>query len=152
MTTMQWIAFSIGLLLLATRLPALIWPGPYRRTVLDILQGSGRTLIRALGGFLLLLVVTVVVLLLRTLTLLQALALRGAVRHGVRRGALRRPTRVLRAGAPNRRRPRARRLHGDDRRRTRHHGGRQPRRPRGRRLQHRLQHRAAARAEAESLP
>ena len=36
MTTMQWIALSIGILLLATRLPALIWPGPYRRKVLDV--------------------------------------------------------------------------------------------------------------------
>ena len=75
MTTMQWIAFTIGLLLLATRLPALIWPGPYRRTVLDILQRSGRTLIRALGAFLLLLVLTIAALLLRTLTLLQGVLL-----------------------------------------------------------------------------
>ena len=75
MTTIQWIALSIGVLLLATRLPALIWPGPYRRTVLDLLQGSGPTLIRALGAFLWVLVVTVVVLLMRTLTLLQSVLL-----------------------------------------------------------------------------
>ena len=75
MTTMQWIALSIGVLLLATRVPALIWPGPYRRIVLDLLQGSGRTLIRALGAFLLVLVVTVAVLLMRTLTLLQGVLL-----------------------------------------------------------------------------
>lgn len=75
MTTIQWIALSIGVLLLATRLPALIWPGPYRRTVLDVLSGSGPTLIRALGGFLWVLVVTVVVLLMRTLTLLQSVLL-----------------------------------------------------------------------------
>mgnify|MGYP000030864129 CR=1 FL=1 len=75
MTTMQWIALSIGVLVLATRLPALIWPGPYRRTVLDILQGSGPNAIRALGGFLWVLVVTVVVLVMRTLTLLQGVLL-----------------------------------------------------------------------------
>jgi hypothetical protein len=75
MTTMQWIAFAIGVLLLATRLPALIWPGPYRRTVLDLLQASGPTLIRALGAFLLVLVVTLAVLLMRTLSLLQGVLL-----------------------------------------------------------------------------
>lgn len=75
MTTIQWIALSIGVLLLVTRLPALIWPGPYRRTLLDILQGSGPGLIRALGAFLWVLVITVVVLLMRTLTLLQSVLL-----------------------------------------------------------------------------
>lgn len=75
MTTMQWIALSLGILLLATRLPALIWPGPYRRKVLDVLQRSGPTLIRGLGVFLWLLVVTVVVLVMRTLTLLQGVLL-----------------------------------------------------------------------------
>jgi len=75
MTTIQWIALSIGVLLLATRLPALIWPGPYRRTVLDVLSGSGPTLIRALGGFLWVLVITVVALVMRTLTLLQSVLL-----------------------------------------------------------------------------
>jgi hypothetical protein len=75
MTTMQWIALAIGLLLLVTRAPAVLWPGPYRRTALDLLQGSGRTVIRLLGVFLWVLVVTVVVLLLRTLTLLQGVLL-----------------------------------------------------------------------------
>jgi hypothetical protein len=75
MTTTQWIAFSIGVLLLVTRLPALIWPGPYRRKALDILQGSGSGLIRALGAFFWVLVVTVIVLVMRTLTLLQSVLL-----------------------------------------------------------------------------
>ena len=75
MTTMQWIALSIGVLLLATRLPALVWPERYRRTVLDILHATGPGMIRVLGGFLWLLVVTVVALVMRTLTLLQGVLL-----------------------------------------------------------------------------
>jgi uncharacterized protein YjeT (DUF2065 family) len=75
MTTMQWIALSIGVLVLATRLPAVIWPSSYRRTVLDLLHDSSPNVIRALGGFLWVLVVTVVVLVLRTLTVLQGVLL-----------------------------------------------------------------------------
>ena len=47
---------------------------------------------------------------------------------------------------------RPRRLHRADRRRPRHHGGGQPRRPRRRRAVDRLQHRPAHRAEAQPLP
>ncbi|HEY8514413.1 MAG TPA: hypothetical protein VIS07_02755 [Candidatus Binatia bacterium] len=75
MTTIEWIALAIGVLLLATRIPALLWPSPYRTRVLAILERSGPGLIRALGAFLWVLVVTVVVLVLRTLTLLQGVLL-----------------------------------------------------------------------------
>jgi hypothetical protein len=75
MTTVQWIALAIGVLLLATRFPALIWPAPYRERVLALLGRSGPGSIRAIGAFLWVLVVTVVVLVLRTLTLLQGVLL-----------------------------------------------------------------------------
>ncbi|MEW6268268.1 MAG: hypothetical protein AB1689_03100 [Thermodesulfobacteriota bacterium] len=75
MRTTEWIALAIGVLLLATRFPALVWPSPYRERVLAILGRSGPGPIRALGAFLWVLVVTVVVLVLRTLTLLQGVLL-----------------------------------------------------------------------------
>jgi len=75
MTTMQWIGCAIGALVVLTRLPAVLWPGPYRKVLLDAFARSGTGRVRALGAFLWLLAVTVVVLEMRLLTLLQSVLL-----------------------------------------------------------------------------
>ena len=69
--------------------------------------------------------------LLRVHSRLPRSALRRTLRHGLRLGALQAGPPLLRNGARDRRRPRRGRVHGDDRRRTGRHGGRQPRRARG---------------------
>jgi hypothetical protein len=75
MSTMQWIGVTIGGLILLTRLPAIIWPGPYRERIRGILEGSGPTGIRSVGAFLWVLVVAVVVLVLDQLSLLEGVLL-----------------------------------------------------------------------------
>lgn len=75
MTTMEWIGLIIGVLVLATRLPAVVWPGAYRERVLGIMARSGPGLVRAIGAFLWVLVIAVVVQVVRMLTLLQAVLL-----------------------------------------------------------------------------
>ena len=73
------------------------------------------------------------------------------VRHGVRLGAHPRRTSVLPARHRDGESAGAPRIHGDDRRRSRTDGGREPRRARSRRPLGRRQHRAAVRAGAEPL-
>jgi hypothetical protein len=79
MSTTQWIGVTIGLLILAARLPAVIWPGAYRDGLRAFLEGSGPGAIRALGAFLWAVVVTIVVLVLGRLSLLEAVLLVVAV-------------------------------------------------------------------------
>jgi len=75
MSAMQWIGLLIGLLVLATRLPAVIWPGPYRERVRSFLLKSGPGTVRALGAFLWVVVVAIVVLVVGRLSLLEAVLL-----------------------------------------------------------------------------
>jgi uncharacterized protein YjeT (DUF2065 family) len=75
MSGMQRIGLVIGLLVLATRLPAVIWPGPYRQRMRGFLLQSGPGVVRAHGAFLWAVVAAIVVLVLDRLSLLEAVLL-----------------------------------------------------------------------------
>jgi hypothetical protein len=77
MTSMQWIGLMVGLLVLLSRLPGVIWPGPWVNGVRSLLARTAA--VRTLGVVLLVLAGVVVVLLTSTLTFYQTVMLVVAV-------------------------------------------------------------------------
>ena len=75
MTTMQAIGLAVGLLVILTRLPAVIWPERYRERLRAIVARGGPPLIRGLGGFFWIVALAIVVIVLGTLPLLESVML-----------------------------------------------------------------------------
>jgi hypothetical protein len=74
MTTLQWIGVTLGLLVIGTRLPGVLWPEAWTAIVRTRLLAEPRR-IRVLGAFLLLSALVIVVLIVQTLALQQAVML-----------------------------------------------------------------------------
>jgi hypothetical protein len=77
MTSMQWIGLIVGAMVLLSRLPGVIWPGPWVRQVRALVARPAA--VRTLGVVLLVLAAVVVVLLPHTLSFFQTVMLVVAV-------------------------------------------------------------------------
>jgi hypothetical protein len=51
MTTLQWIGLMLGVLIVLTRLPMVIWPEAARRFLLRLLDRGGPRIMRGMGVF-----------------------------------------------------------------------------------------------------
>lgn len=78
MTTLQWVGLILGLLVIAIRLPGILWPRPYMDKALGIIE-AGPTTLRVLGAVLWGFAVVIVALLAKTLSVLQIVLLVMAV-------------------------------------------------------------------------